>query len=122
MQLPIELVAHILSFRPKHPTAKMIERLYDKAEEEAYEAWGGNFPTGDEEEECELDMDYIRTRTLYQNLYDGNFFLARVPTIVYNSTTGKRYDDDDEDDEFDLPESLDVIDDESLEDPAESNN
>ena len=97
MQLPIELVGHILSFRPTHPTAKMIERLYDKAEEGAYEAWGGNFPTGDEEEECELDMDYIRTRTLYQNLYDGNFFLARVPTLVYNRK-GKRYDDDDEDD------------------------
>ena len=31
-------------------------------------------------------------------------------------------DDDDDDDEFDVPESLDVIDDESLEDPAESNN
>jgi hypothetical protein len=98
MQLPTEIINHILSFRPTHPTAKMIESLYDKAEEEAYEAWGGNFPTGDEEEECELDMDYIRTRTLFQNLYDGNFFLARAPTLVYNSTTGKIYYDDDEDD------------------------
>ena len=31
-------------------------------------------------------------------------------------------DDEDDDDEFDVPESLDVIDDESLEDPAEPNN
>jgi hypothetical protein len=31
-------------------------------------------------------------------------------------------DDDDDDDEFDVPESLDVIDDESLEDPAQPTN
>jgi hypothetical protein len=94
MQLPTEIINHILSFRPKHPTAKMIEDLLDPYAETAYENWGGNFPTDDEEEEGELELEYIRTRTLYQNLYDCDYFLARVPSLIYNSNTGKMYDDE----------------------------
>jgi len=96
MQLPTEIINHILSFRPKHPTAKMIEDLLDPYAETAYENWGGNFPTDDEEEEGELELEYIRTRTLYQNLYDCDYFLARVPSLIYNSITGKMYDDEEE--------------------------
>jgi hypothetical protein len=96
MQLPTEIINHILSFRPKHPTAKMIEDLLDPYAETAYENWGGNFPTDDEEEEGELELEYIRTRTLYQNLYDCDYFLKRAPTLVYNSTTGKIYENTEE--------------------------
>ena len=37
MNMPLELINHILSFRPIHPTAKLIKQVYDKYME--HECW-----------------------------------------------------------------------------------